>query len=104
MNSVLILVAVALAGVGLGVVFFGGLWWTVRQGLASNRPAVWFAVSLLVRVLVILAGFHFLSEGRWERLVACLVGFLIGRLVVTRFVRGLPGKLAVHRKEAGDAA
>jgi F1F0 ATPase subunit 2 len=23
----------------LGVIFFGGLWWTVRKGLSSKRPA-----------------------------------------------------------------
>ena len=37
------------AGALLGVFFFGGLWWTVQKGVASERPAFWFLGSLLVR-------------------------------------------------------
>ena len=42
MNETVILVLVGGAGVLLGVFFFGGLWWTVRRGVSSNRPALWF--------------------------------------------------------------
>ena len=30
-----------LAGGVLGSFFFGGLWWTVQKGVASERPAIW---------------------------------------------------------------
>ena len=68
-----------LAGGLLGVFFFGGLWWTVQKGVTSESPAVWFLGSLLLRTGVILAGFYFVSQGHWSRLVACLLGFLIAR-------------------------
>jgi F1F0 ATPase subunit 2 len=77
--------ALALAtGILLGVFFFGGLWWTVQKGVTSERPALWFLGSLLLRTGIILAGFYFVSQGHWSRLAMCLLGFLIARLVVVR--------------------
>ena len=50
------------AGVLLGAIFFGGLWWTVRKGVSSKRPALWFFGSLLLRTSIVLAGFLFCSQ------------------------------------------
>lgn len=75
------------AGGGLGAFFYGGLWWTVRRGTASAQPALWFLGSLLLRMGLTMAGFYFVSGGRWERLLLCLVGFVMARLAVTRLTR-----------------
>ena len=75
------------AGVLLGAIFFGGLWWTIRKGVSSKQPALWFLGSLLLRTSIALAGFYFVGRGQWERLLVCLVGFLIARLIMTRFTR-----------------
>ena len=40
MNEVLLLALALSAGVLLGAVFFGGLWWTVRKGVSSEQPAL----------------------------------------------------------------
>jgi F1F0 ATPase subunit 2 len=69
-----------LTGVFLGILFFGGLWWTVRKGLVSKKPALWFFGSQLIRTGLTLAGFYFVSGSDWHLLVACLVGFLLVRL------------------------
>jgi len=87
MNDTLTLVLAWLAGGGLGAIFFGGLWWTVRKGLSSKRPALWFLGSLVLRTGIVLVGFYSVSGGHWERLVACLLGFVMVRLVVTRLTR-----------------
>ena len=58
-----------LAGVVLGAIFFGGLWWTVRKGVSSKQPALWFLGSLLLRMSIVLAGFYFVARGHWERLL-----------------------------------
>lgn len=76
-----------LSGGGLGAVFFGGLWWTVRRAVSSRSPALWFVGSLLLRLGLVLAGFLFVSGGRWDRLLACLAGFVAARLVVTHLTR-----------------
>ncbi len=78
-----LLVALA-AGVLLGSIFFGGLWWTVRKGFSSNQPALWFFGSLLLRTGTTLAGLYFVAGGHWDRLLVCLFGFVLARVAVTR--------------------
>ncbi len=87
MNETLTLVLAWVAGGVLGTMFFGGLWWTVRKGVSSKPPALWFFGSLLLRMSFVLAGFYFVGRGHWERLVACLLGFVIARLVITWLTR-----------------
>jgi F1F0 ATPase subunit 2 len=83
MNETLILGLALATGALLGAIFFGGLWWTVRKGVSSQRPALWFFCSLLLRMSIALAGFYFVSGGNWKRLLLCLLGFVMARLVVT---------------------
>jgi len=84
MNEILTGGLAAAAGLLLGAICFGGLWWTVRKGVASPRPVLWFAGSLLVRMGIVLPGFYVVGGGELQRLLACLLGFLIARLLVTR--------------------
>jgi F1F0 ATPase subunit 2 len=87
MNEILLPTLALSAGLLLGAIFFGGLWWTVRKGVSSEQPAFWFLGSLLLRMSIALAGFYLVSGGHWQRLLVCLVGFVIARLVVTRLAR-----------------
>ena len=75
------------AGAALGAIFFGGLWWTVRKGVSSKQPALWFLGSLLLRMSIALAGFYAVSGRHWERLLLCLLGFVMARLAVTWLTR-----------------
>ena len=103
MNDTLMLVFAWLAGGALGAIFFGGLWWTVRRGVSSIRPALWFLGSALLRMSIALAGFYFVGGGHWERLLVCLLGFVMARLVVTWLTR--PSRENQHRatQEASHA-
>jgi F1F0 ATPase subunit 2 len=87
MNDLWPLALAWIAGIVLGAFFFGGLWWTVRKGIASPMPAFWFFGSLIIRMGGALAGFYFVAAGQWERLLVCLLGFVIARLIVTRLTR-----------------
>jgi F1F0 ATPase subunit 2 len=103
MNEVLLLALALSAGALLGAVFFGGLWWTVRRGVSSQQPALWFFCSLLLRMSAALAGFYFVSNGHWDRLLLCLAGFAMARLVVTRLTRSAERRNRPIR-EAGYAS
>lgn len=87
MNEMLNLLPALIMGILLGAIFFGGLWWTVRNGVWSEQPATWFFVSMLLRTGITLAGFYFVSADHWERLPVCLLGFLIARFIVMRLTR-----------------
>ena len=52
MNETLTLLLAWVAGGVLGTIFFGGLWWTVRNGVSSKQPALWFLGSLLLRMSI----------------------------------------------------
>ena len=102
MNETLTLATALAMGIVLGAMFFGGLWWTVRKSVSSKQPALLFLGSLLLRTSIVLAGFYFIARGHWERLLVCLLGFVMARLIVTWLTRAAnkPTSLA---KEASHA-
>ncbi len=84
---ILALILSLLTGVLLGTIFFGGLWWTIRKGISSKQPAPLFFFSLLLRTSIALTGFYVVARGDWRRVLACLVGFFLGRILVTWLTR-----------------
>lgn len=75
------------AGLLLGLLFFGGLWLTLQRLPTADYPALLVMTSLLTRTLIASAGFYFLMDASWQRLVAALLGFITARLVLTRVLR-----------------
>lgn len=92
-SSVLSLSLAVFAGLALGLFYFGGLWLTVRKLAASKRPGILMLGSFVLRLLVTLFGFYLVMDGRWERILACLAGFVVTRFVVARAFA--PGKGSV---------
>ena len=92
------------AGLLLGVFFFGGLWWTVVRGAASQQPAVWFFGSLVLRMSITLVGFYFVGRDHLGRWLACLLGFVLARLIVTRLTRRPPGQRRPPAPESSCAS
>lgn len=84
MNDIRELMLAGAAGVLLGLIFFGGLWWTVRRALDSPRSGLWVAASLLLRMGIVAVGFVVVGAGDWRRLLSCLSGFLFARWLVVR--------------------
>jgi F1F0 ATPase subunit 2 len=87
MGETLGLVLSLAAGILLGAFFFGGLWWTVRHGVSSRNPGLWFIGSTLLRIGMVMTGFYFLlglPGESWQILLASLLGFIITRLVAAR--------------------
>ena len=86
-TSVLYLAMAFLVGMGAGIVYFGGLWWTVRQLPFVRQPALLTMGSFLVRTGISLTAFYLASGGRWERILISLLGFMIMRGFLVRRVR-----------------
>ena len=83
----IVLVFCLSSGLFLGWFFYQGLWWTVRRGLASRHPAAWFLLSLVLRMAVVVGGVIVVAHGDWRRLLACLAGVALARVVVSGRVR-----------------
>ena len=86
MTDVLTLAFDLTAGLMLGAIFYGGLWWTVRR-VCAGAAGLWLVASFLLRSAVALAGFYAIARATWSGAIACLVGFFAARMVVTRITR-----------------
>lgn len=102
---------VLLAGAGLGLFYFGGLWLTVNQLLRASlradahsvtkipaslradahsvtkisHPGALFLLSFIVRTAITLLGFYLVMGSRWERAAPLVIGFLLARLITVRY-------------------
>ncbi|MGZ9033921.1 MAG: N-ATPase subunit AtpR [Rhodospirillales bacterium] len=72
------------AGAVIGAVYFASLRWTVARLLRARQPMIWLLGSATVRVALVLPLFYIVMAGEWQRMLACLVGFVAGRILSTR--------------------
>ncbi len=71
-----------LVGVLTGAVFFAALWWTVRQGMQSERPALLFIASWFVRTGLAVLTLWWVAGDDVRRWLAATVGFMAAQLAV----------------------
>lgn len=81
-----------IAGMALGMFFFGGLWFTVKKAVTSKIPGIWFFISFFLRVGVVLIGFYYISQEGWQSLIICVIGFIIARFVVINLTKTIDKK------------
>jgi F1F0 ATPase subunit 2 len=91
------------AGLLLGALFYGGLWWTVRRIPDARRPAPLIIGSFFLRAGVVLAGLYLLmrSGAGWPGLAAAFAGILAVRLFMVFKVR--PKAAAVLERRGREA-
>ena len=104
MNEILFFVLAWIAGLALGILFFGGLWLTVRKTIASKMPALWILGSFVLRIGITLIGFYYVTQGNWKRLFVCLFGFIAARYIIIQLTRPHKEEKASIKKEAGYGA
>jgi F1F0 ATPase subunit 2 len=90
MSETSIVALALLAGILLGAIFYGGLWWTVRRSVSSGSSSAWLIGSFVLRAIIAVSGFYLVSQGDWRSLPACLLGFLAARICVTRLIKRAP--------------
>ncbi len=77
------LVAAFVAGLALGFLFFGGLWLTVKQLATAKQPALLFVASFVLRTAAVVVGVYLIGAGQWQRIAACMAGFILMRALLT---------------------
>lgn len=88
------------AGFLLGLLFYGGLWWTVQHAAEFRRPALTVLGSALLRIAAVMGGLYLVAGGEWLRMLQCLLGLLIARLAVTWATRLPLPETAVKARHA----
>jgi F1F0 ATPase subunit 2 len=99
MNETLFMILAFIGGLVLGVLFFGGLWLTVKKSITSKIPALWVFGSFFLRIGITLIGFYYISLGNWQRLLICVLGFVAARYIVIRFTKSIDEKQLQLKKE-----
>jgi F1F0 ATPase subunit 2 len=79
-------------GLLLGLMFFGGLWITVRKTLGSPYVAIWILGSSLLRTTIVLIGFYYSVQSGLLPLLVSVAGFIIGRFIVMRVTKSFEQK------------
>ncbi|MEO7524148.1 MAG: ATP synthase subunit I [Ferruginibacter sp.] len=99
MNEIANMVLAFIIGLLLGVLFFGGLWFTVKKLTASKMPAILVMSSFFFRISIVLIGFYFVGLGDWKKLIVCLIGFILARFAVIHYTKTLDQKKTQLKKE-----
>ncbi len=104
MTETMTMILAFVAGIALGIIFFGGLWFTVKKSMTSKTPALWVLGSFLFRISITLLGFYFVGGENWQRLLICLGGFVIARFIVIYYTKSIDDKQMQLKKEAAHEA
>lgn len=75
------------AGLIAGLVFFGGLRWTLSRLESTRHPLLLTVTSFVVRGAVVAGALVALADGRLTRVLAGLVGIMAVRTVMVSLVR-----------------
>jgi F1F0 ATPase subunit 2 len=91
MSDLLALASSLALGLALGIVYFGGLWLTLRilfsQSSSHGLPAIVMLSSFTVRSCVCLFGFYLIAPGGLDFLASCLAGFVIVKAAAVHWWR-----------------
>jgi F1F0 ATPase subunit 2 len=77
-----ILMEALVAGLLMGIVYFGGLWLTVQRLREARRPALLALGSLAGRLAMMLLVLYLVTGGQWAGIGIYLLGFFIMRTVL----------------------
>lgn len=94
MNAVpetLHLIAAFAAGMALGAFFSLHLWSSVKRLTGPEGITLSSVGGFILRMVVVTSGFYLVMDGRWERLLAALAGFVVVRGVMVRRLGRKPG-------------
>ncbi|WAK03929.1 ATP synthase subunit I [Methylobacter sp. YRD-M1] len=84
MENVYLGAVAVLWGIGLGLVYFGGLWLTIRRLPAMKHQALWMLGSFLLRNVLVAAGLYAIIAWGWQYVLLCLAGIIGVRFVMIR--------------------
>lgn len=70
-------------GLGVGVIFYMGLWWTILK-FSSKRLMLWWWASFIIRITIVLSIFYLVAGEHLARYAVILLGFIISRKIVLK--------------------
>jgi F1F0 ATPase subunit 2 len=81
-------------GVFLGILYFGGLWLTVKALPRAANPVRLTVMSFVGRIGLVIGAMALITDGQATTLAAMLVGFMVVRFVSVYASRWKPSQTA----------
>jgi F1F0 ATPase subunit 2 len=78
-----------ICGLGLGMLYFGGLYLTLKRLAVSRQPALLTYGSFAARSIVCLLGFYLISRGGLMGLIGSIAGFALMKLALISQIGGV---------------
>lgn len=82
-----ILIGPFLAGMALGAAYLAALWLTVRRLPRVQNPALWLIAGAALRLAILLPALLWIMDSQWQRLLACVLGFVLVRVAILAWFR-----------------
>ena len=83
-----------LIGLGLGILYFGGLWLTIKNMNQVRSPIVLTLGSFVLRTgAVFLVLIYVARQGDWGNILILLAGFITARIFLSRRIRKQKNRL-----------
>lgn len=71
------------AGAIIGTFYFASMRWTLDRLVRARQPMIWLLGGATVRIALAMPLFYFVMAGEWQRMLACLLGFVAVRMLAT---------------------
>jgi F1F0 ATPase subunit 2 len=75
-------IIILVAGLGLGIIFYGGLYLTVGKLRDYPNPGLVALISFILRTIIVMAGFFTIIRNSPKGIIPGLIGFFISMLVI----------------------
>lgn len=98
-GDVLWIVVALVVGAALGLFYFGGLWLTLQRLPGSRSPHTLALASFFGRTAVVVGGIFAIGSQSWQRVAACLAGFVAVRMVMIHKLKPPPSDRELRRAE-----
>ncbi len=105
MNEIISYIPIVVAGLALGVFYWGGLWWTCHRVMDGRTHVGLMGLSYFVRLAVVVAAMYVLGRDSTPNLVIIVLAMLAVRVLMGRRLSMAPAEASGPggEKEGADS-
>jgi len=74
-------------GIILGLIFFGGLYYTTQKLPKAKKPALLMFSSITIRMIILVGGLYLIFSNEISRLLIAILGVFISKYIVVKYVK-----------------
>lgn len=79
-------------GIALSVLYYGGLWLTVKKVVIHRKSGLIFVLSFIIRIILVCIGFYFVIKKGLVPASVCFIAFLVTRKLLINYTHTEKGK------------